>query len=313
MKAKIFITVILTILSGIYAYGWTDVFTYKGLKFEIVSNPNEPTYLRLIGGTPKLNMFGEYEINVPNHFVPEGTKYRGCYDVKEIAANAFYGNKSVQTVWIESEGMTIESGAFQNCTNLKSLHFKQWKGNLTLKPNSFTGCNISKVEFNPNVKVNYNGAFDPSVKILVDQPQKVEAPTTLANGCVTMSDVSSNTYDPVKKKNYTGAPLIIVTYVRRSPNTIKAKKLLPDYLKSIGKNAQLLFVDIELSPCNEWIDKMDIAAEGSTQKSYSSPIFYFINSDGSASRFHGFVSSYINTSNSSARAQEFRRKISNLR
>lgn len=202
MKSKIFLTVILTILTGINTYGWTDVFTYKGLKFEIVSNPNEPTYLRLIGGTPKLNMFGEYEINVPNNFIPEGTKYRGCYKVKEIAANAFYGNNSIQTVWIESEGMTIESGAFQNCVNLKSLHFKQWGGSLTLKPNSFTGCSISKVEFNPKVKVSYNGAFDPSVKIVVNQPPEAAAPTALAKGCVTMSDVTSNTYDPVKKEEF---------------------------------------------------------------------------------------------------------------
>lgn len=271
--------------------------TVDGLKYRLYDSGYGSYDAYLEGGNPGANMVIPREINYNNN------KYR----VSSISQSAFDGNKTLRSVTIPTSVHSIRENAFYGCSNLGSLtlHTSTSSAEIKIDEGAFKGCNLKQVDISPYCKFEQNNSFDPGVKINVLERQVRE-------GCISIEDALSTVYNPSTKRNYKNKPLIIVTYMAKCGPTIKARKLIPPYLASNKPQVEFIFVDMEQSSeSTDWINRMDIAATGQKKNSYASPIFYFVNTNGSASRFVGFSERYLKGSDNEA--VEFRNLISNLR
>lgn len=139
----------------------------------------------------------------------------------------------------------------------------------------------------------------------------VAAQTPQATQGISTSEAITSVYNPSTKTNHKGQPLIIMTTVKKCLPTARARRLLPPYIETHNPGVDFIQVNIEETDSSDWIDKMDIAATGKKQKEYASPIFYFVNTNGSVKRFTGFAASYLTDTRD--RCIEFQNLISNLR
>lgn len=137
------------------------------------------------------------------------------------------------------------------------------------------------------------------------------AQTPQATQGISIGEAITSVYNPSTKTNHKGQPLIIMTTVKKCLPTARARRLLPPYIETHNPGVDFIQVNIEETDSSDWIDKMDIAATGKKQKEYASPIFYFVNTNGSVKRFSGFAASYLTDTRD--RCIEFQNLISNLR
>lgn len=139
----------------------------------------------------------------------------------------------------------------------------------------------------------------------------VAAQTPQATQGISTSEAITSVYNPSTKTNHKGQPLIIMTTVKKCLPTARARRLLPPYIETHNPGVDFIQVNIEETDSSDWIDKMDIAATGKKQKEYVSPIFYFVNTNGSVKRFRGFAASHLTDTRD--RCLEFQNLISELR
>ena len=127
-------------------------YAQSNLNFSIETE-NEDSYAVLSGYTPET----ETELTIPNKVTIEDKEY----EVKKIAASCFSQAKNLTKVTIPNTIVSIESNAFEDCSNIKEFIFEDESNLDFIGDNAFKNC--SKVEsFTIPAKVTKLGlyAFD---------------------------------------------------------------------------------------------------------------------------------------------------------
>lgn len=110
-------------------------YAQSNLNFSIETE-NEDSYAVLSGYTPET----ETELTIPNKVTIEDKEY----EVKKIAASCFSQAKNLTKVTIPNTIVSIESNAFEDCSNIKEFIFEDESNLDFIGNNAFKNC--SKIE-----------------------------------------------------------------------------------------------------------------------------------------------------------------------
>ena len=94
---------------------YSTSYAQSNLNFSIETE-NEDSYAVLSGYTPET----ETELTIPNKVTIEDKEY----EVKKIAASCFSQAKNLTKVTIPNTIVSIESNAFEDCSNIKEFIFE---------------------------------------------------------------------------------------------------------------------------------------------------------------------------------------------
>lgn len=72
------------------------------------------------------------------------------YGVKAISSHAFWKNYNLEEITIPNNILSIGTGAFQDCNNLKTVVFDQRTQKIYLHQSVFKNTGIEKIEFSTN-------------------------------------------------------------------------------------------------------------------------------------------------------------------
>lgn len=123
--------------------------------------------MQLTNGSDKLVIPEGYSTVKPRSYIPNGIKEVILPNsLKTIEENAFCGSPTLESITIQKNVSEIRYGAFQNCSELKTVHFSENSKLFVIEGSAFKFCEqLSSIVIPENVSFIGSSAFQSCVNL----------------------------------------------------------------------------------------------------------------------------------------------------